>query len=288
MSRRCGRSDVSARAAVIFVTVALLWGVPYALLKIALDHGAEPLLIAWSRVAIGAAILIPIAAARGGLRGLRAHAGALVAIAVCDIAGPFTLLTLGERHISSALAGILIATTPLLVGALAVLVDPSERPGPRGWVGLLVGFAGVIALLGLRLSGDLAAAGMLLLAAAGYAVATLLIRRIGDEVAPLGISAFALTLATVLLAPGAVLSLPTDADCGAWAAMAALGVLCTAAAFALYYLLIAQAGATRAALSVYLAPVFSVLAGALALDETLGAGAVAGLALILTGSWLAR
>jgi drug/metabolite transporter (DMT)-like permease len=279
---------MSARVVVIFVAVAVLWGVPYALLKIALDHGAEPLLIAWTRVAIGAAILVPVAAARGALRGLRERTGALVVIAICDIAGPFTLLTLGERHISSSLAGILIATTPLVVGVLAVLVDPIERPGPRGWIGLLVGFAGVVALLGLRLSGDLGAAGMLLLAAVGYAVATLLIRRIGHEVAALGISAFALTLATVLLAPGAVVSPPTGADSGAWAAMAALGVLCTAAAFALYYLLIAEAGATRAALSVYLAPVFSVLAGAVALDETIGAGAMAGLALILTGSWLAR
>jgi drug/metabolite transporter (DMT)-like permease len=68
----------------------------------------------------------------------------------------------------------------------------------------------------------------------------------------------------------------------------ALGVACTAAAFALYYALIAVAGATRAALTTYLAPVFSVLVGALALAEEIRPGAVAGLALILAGSWLAR
>ena len=101
-------------------------------------------------------------------------------------------------------------------------------------------------------------------------------------------SALALGIATVLLAPGAAVSLPTGATRTAWAALAALGVLCTGAAFALYYLLIAHVGATRAALSVYLAPIVSVFTGAIALGEALTAGVLAGLVLILTGSWLAR
>ena len=112
-------------------------------------------------------------------------------------------------------------------------------------------------------------------------------RRLGDA-SPLGISAATLAIATVLLAPGAATSLPVRATPTAWAALAALGVLCTAAAFALYYQLIAEAGATRAALSVYLAPIFSVLTGVLVLGEAVTASAFAGLALILTGSWLAR
>jgi drug/metabolite transporter (DMT)-like permease len=110
----------------------------------------------------------------------------------------------------------------------------------------------------------------------------------GANASPLGISAATLAIATVLLAPGAATSLPVRATPTAWAALAALGVLCTAAAFALYYQLIAEAGATRAALSVYLAPIFSVLTGVLVLGEAVTASAFAGLALILTGSWLAR
>jgi drug/metabolite transporter (DMT)-like permease len=278
---------MSPRVAPIFVAVAVLWGVPFALIEVALDHGAEPLLIAWTRVAIGAAVLLGVATARGQLRGLRAHTAALVVIAICDIAGPFTLLTLGQQHVSSSLAGILVASTPLFVGALAACVDPRERPTPRGWAGLLLGFAGVVALLRLQLSGELTAAGMLLLAAFGYAIATLLVRRL-DDLSPLAISALALTIATVLLAPGAAASLPTAATPSAWGALGALGVLCTGAAFALYYLLIAQVGATRAALSVYLAPIVSVVTGAVALGEALTASVLAGLALILTGTWLAR
>ncbi len=96
------------------------------------------------------------------------------------MAGPFALLTLGEQRVSSSLAGILVATTPLFVGALAALTGSSERPGRRGWAGLLVGFAGVVALLGFQLGGDLGAAGLILLAAVGYAAATLLVRRLHD------------------------------------------------------------------------------------------------------------
>ena len=65
------------RVPVIFGSVAFLWGIPYALIKVALDHGAGPLLIAWTRVAIGAAVLLAVAAARGELRGLRRHARAV-------------------------------------------------------------------------------------------------------------------------------------------------------------------------------------------------------------------
>lgn len=105
------------RAPVTFVAVAVLWGVPYALIKVALEHGAAPLLIAWTRVAIGAAVLIAVAARRGKLRGLLRHPVALIGIAVCDVAGPFALLTFGEQRVSSSRAGILVATTPLFVGA---------------------------------------------------------------------------------------------------------------------------------------------------------------------------
>lgn len=112
-----------ARVPVTLFTVAVLWGVPYPLIKVALEYGAAPLLIAGTRVAIGAAVLIAVAAVRGKLRGLRRHRGGTV--------GPFTLLTLGRQRVPSSLAGILVATAPLFAGALAAAGGFSERPSRR-------------------------------------------------------------------------------------------------------------------------------------------------------------
>jgi len=142
------RASVSRSLVVLFLVVAALWGLPYALISVALDHGAGPLLIAWARVAIGAVILLPLAARRGRLRALRDHPWTVIAVAVLDIAVPFTALSLGEQHVSSSLAGILIATTPLFVGAMAVMFLPTERPSRRSWAGLALGFAGVVGLFG--------------------------------------------------------------------------------------------------------------------------------------------
>jgi drug/metabolite transporter (DMT)-like permease len=277
---------MGGRAGLLFLAVAVLWGVPYALIKVALDGGVAPLVVAFSRVAIGAGVLVALAAQRRAFAGLKAYMLPLVVVAVLDVAAPLTLLPLAERDVSSSLAGILVASTPLFVGAFGPLFGTEERPGARGWAGLALGFAGVVALFGIDVSGDLVAAALVLVAAAGYGVATLVVRRIRG-VAPLGLSAAALGVAAVLLLPGAALSLPAGGDAGAWLAILALGLACTAAAFAAYYALIAAAGATRAALTTYVAPLFSVAVGALALGEPVGAGALLGLVLILAGSWLA-
>jgi drug/metabolite transporter (DMT)-like permease len=224
-------------------------------------------------VAIGAAILLALAAHRGLLHALRDHPWpAIAVVGILDIAVPFTALSIGEQYVTSSLAGILIATTPLFVGALAVAFLPSERPSKKPWAGLALGFAGVVVLV----------------AAASYAAASLLVRARLGGVDSLSAGAFALAIAAIALAPGALLESPGHADAGAWAAIGALGLLCTAGAFALYYELIAQAGATRAALTTYFSPLVSVPIGALLLGDAILASAILGLALILAGSWLAR
>jgi drug/metabolite transporter (DMT)-like permease len=279
---------VNRSLVVLFLVVAALWGLPYALISVALDHGAGPLLIAWARVAIGAAILLAITASRGQLRGLREHTGTLIAVAICDIAVPFAALSIGEKHVSSSLASILIATTPLFVGLLAVAFLPAEQPSRKSWAGLGIGFAGVVALFGAGLGGEAASAGLILVAAASYAAASLLVRARLGSVGALPVSACALTIAALALAPGALLEPPGHADVTAWVAIAVLGVVCTAAAFALYYELIARAGATRAALTTYFSPLLSLAVGTIALAETLAASALLGFGLIFAGSWLTR
>lgn len=271
-------------AALMFTAVAVLWGIPFAFMTIALDDGASPLFVAWARVFLGAVVLFGAAWATGHLKGIRRNLAPIAVVAVCDIALPFSLIPLAQEHLASSLAGVLIATTPLFVGILAVSTA-TEQLRLMGWAGLAIGLAGVAAIFGLQLAGDLAAGLLALVAAFSYAVATLVVRRL-DGVSAIGISATSLLIATALLTPIALIGLRTPGRVSGWTALIVLGVACTAAALALFYKLIATLGATRAALSLYLAPAFSILVGALFLDEPIGAATIVGFALILLGSWL--
>lgn len=281
---------MTPRAWGCFAAVSVLWGIPYLLIKVAVEEGVPPTVVVFARVALGAAVLLPFALAAGGLRELRGRWGAVGVLAALDIAAPFLLITVGVRTIPSALAGMLVATVPLLVALLAVRFDESERVrGPR-LVGLFVGLVGVALLLGVEVSGDPAAllgAGLVLLAALSYAAATLYVKRAFAGVRASAIAGGTLGLSTIVLAVPALLQLPAQAPGGAaLGALVALGLLSTALAYLLFYALVAMVGAGRASVITYVAPAVAVVAGVTVLDESLTAGAVAGLLLVLAGSWL--
>src|SRR3954452_9328999 len=144
---------MSARAWAAFAAVSVLWGIPYLFIKVAVDGGVPPLFLAWVRVLLGAAVLLVLSARAGVLGSVRGRLGVLAVYALIEIALPFPLIAEGERHVSSSLAAILIATVPMNVALLAIRFDPSERV--TGWrlVGLVLGFAGGVALVGIDLGG---------------------------------------------------------------------------------------------------------------------------------------
>ena len=109
---------MTPRAWWLFALSSGVWGVPYLFIRVAVDAGVPPAFIAWARVALAAALLLPFALRRGALRGLRGRSGAIAAYAACEIAVPFVLIAMGERYISSSLTAILIATMPLFVALL--------------------------------------------------------------------------------------------------------------------------------------------------------------------------
>ncbi len=113
----------------LFAAVAALWGVPYLFIKVAIDGDIPPLTIVFARVLLGALLLLPFALRRGEFRGMRRHLPAILAVALADVAVPFILIVLAEREISSSLAGILVASTPLWVALLALRFDHTERVG---------------------------------------------------------------------------------------------------------------------------------------------------------------
>ena len=282
---------MTTRAWLLFALSSIIWGVPYLFIKVAVDGGVPPAFVAWARVALGAALLLPVALRRSALRGLRGHAGAIVAYTACEIAVPFVLISVGEQYIASSLAAILVATMPLQLALLALWLSPADRPTGLRLVGLVIGLGGVIALLGVDVGGrpnELLGAVLVLVATMGYAAAPLIVTHHLIDLDPLGPVTASLILAAIALLPAALLwpphVMPTPS---ALAAIVVLGVVCTVLGLVIFFQLIAEAGASRASLITYVNPVVAVIVGVLALHEHVGLMSLAGLLLILAGSWLA-
>lgn len=281
---------MSSRAWIAFVGVSVIWGVPYLFIKVAVDGGASPMLIAWGRVAIGAALLLPIAWRLGYLRGLRGKGRALVAFAIAECALPWWLIPLGEQQVSSSLAAILIASLPLLTALLAFRLDPAERVRGLRLVGLFIGLVGVMLLLGIDVGGrgsEVLGALAILGATLCYAAGLFIVKRNFGDVNSIGAVAVALAISTALLAPAGIASIPgAEVSSGAAASIVVLGAVCSALALILFFVLIGEVGPSRASIITYVNPAVAVVLGVTLLDESLGPAAVAGLLLILAGSWL--
>jgi drug/metabolite transporter (DMT)-like permease len=281
---------VTARAWLLFAAVSVVWGVPYFFIKVAVEAGVPPAFVAWSRVALGAAVLLPLAWRRGALRGLAGRWPAVLAYTACEVAVPFLLIAAGEQHIASSLAAILIASMPLMVALLSVRLSPEDRPTGLRLVGLVIGFGGVVALLGVDVAGrpgELLGAVLVLVATLGYATAPIIVNRRLADLDPLGPIAASLAMATLLLTPAVLVSPPDEVPPGdALAALAVLGVVCTALGLVLFFQLIVEAGPSRASVITYVNPLVAVVLGVVVLDERVGAMSVVGLLAILGGSWL--
>jgi drug/metabolite transporter (DMT)-like permease len=280
---------VSARAWAGFLGLCVLWGIPYLFIKVAVDDGVPPLLLAWVRVTLAAGMLLALAWRAGTLGATRGLKPWVFAYALFEICVPFPLIAAGERHVSSSLTAILVASVPAFVVLLALRFQPEERLTRIRAIGLAIGFAGVVALVGIDIAGDddeLLGAGAILLAAFCYACGPTIYQRrfAGLEVrATMGA---AMAAAAILLTPFALADTPDGLTGDAAISLVVLGVFCTAAAFTLFAVVIAEIGATRTSVLTYIAPVVALACGVAFLGETVGAGTIVGLVLILAGSWL--
>jgi drug/metabolite transporter (DMT)-like permease len=280
---------MSARAWTLFAAVSVLWGIPYLFIKLAVED-LSPVMVAWGRIAVAFAVLLPYAIHKGALRGLARHWKALLIYSVVEIVFPWPLIGFGEQRVSSGLAAILIAAVPLVVALMALRVDPDERAEGSRLAGLVIGFAGVVVLLGLDVAGrpgELLGALAILIAAVGYAAGPMIIKHrlatldpVGPVTASMGISMLVLTPAAIGSAPSSVPSTDTILS------VLVLGLVCSALAFLLFFALIHEVGPGRATVITYVNPVVAVTLGVLLLGENVGLSAVAGLLLILAGSWL--
>jgi drug/metabolite transporter (DMT)-like permease len=281
---------VSRKTLLLFAATSVIWGSSFLFIRVAVEH-MPPSAVVFGRTLLGAAFLVPLAVRSRAFRGMRQVIVPIVVVTLLDMAAPTFLTAWGEQHVSSSVAGILTATDPLFTAVLALWLIRSEVPGRKRLAGLVIGFAGVIALLGIDFRGnavELLGAGAVLLSALGYAGAALVYRRWLADVPAVGVTAVMTAISSVaFLAPAAV-NLPRQIPpASSILALAALGIINTGVAYWLFYLLIDQAGAGAASVITYVMPVVALFLGVGLLGEQLTIGAVAGLILIGLGAWLA-
>jgi drug/metabolite transporter (DMT)-like permease len=278
---------VSRRDLGLLLALSAIWGSSFLFIKLGVDE-VEPAVVVFGRLVVGAAVLLPVLAFRGGVPDVRSLLAPCVVLGVLNNALPYWLIGFAETRIDSGLAAVIQAAAPILTVLLAIRIDPSQRVRGYRLVGIGLGFLGVALLVGVQEGGELIGALAVLGTATCYAVSVLYAGRAIRAFPPIQVSTGQLVIGALLTAPIALLQLPTDVPTAdALLAIFLLGALGTGLAFLLYFALIARTGASRAILVTYLVPAFALVYGAVFLDEAITASALAGLALILAGTALA-
>lgn len=269
----------------LFLALGLLWGMPYLLIRIAVGS-IDPLVVAGTRTLIGALLLLPLALQRNALTAGFSRWRWLLAYTLIEINVPWLLLGHAETRLNSSTAGLLIAVVPLFAAVIVTRLG-HERLEPRRLLGLALGFAGVALLVGLDVHfSDLPAVAATMVVALCYAVGPIIVNRKLADVPAVGVVTASLILATLIYAPFMPFLWPEHVPAAAAWSVAGLGTLCTAAAFMVFFALIAEVGPSRATVITYVNPAVAIVLGALVLSEPLTLGMALGFPLVIAGSVL--
>jgi drug/metabolite transporter (DMT)-like permease len=272
---------------VLFIAMCLIWGLPYLLIRVAV-RDLDPETVVFARTAIGALLLLPIAIWRGVLPGLRGYWRWLIVYTIVELTIPWLLLTSAEQHLTSSLAGLLVAGVPLVGVVLSRIVGVAETMTRRRWAGLVVGISGVAALVGLQVGSiDMTAVLEIFIVTIGYATGPLVLSHRLSGAPSMAVVSVSLALTAVVYAPFALTSHPHHISGEVIWSVITLAVVCTAVAFLVFFALIADIGPTRATVITYVNPAVAIALGVTVLGEHLTAGMIIGFPLVLIGSVLA-
>ena len=270
----------------LLVITALAWGSAYLLIEVGLE-GLEPTAISFLRIALGAALLAAIPAARAG-RVEASDRGRIALLGLLWLAVPLTLFPIAQQSVSSVVAGMITGAQPILAAVIAALLL-RRLPARAQVIGLLLGFAGVAAIVvpSADEGGDQAIGIALVLAAvACYALASNLAVPVQQRYGALPVILRALLVALAVLAvPGVIGLAASDPEAGSLAAMLPLGLVSTGLGYVTFTALLGRAGATRGATAVYFVPVVAILLGVTLEGESAPALALVGAAVVLAGAW---
>ncbi|MEO8185827.1 MAG: DMT family transporter [Burkholderiaceae bacterium] len=280
---------MKARDLLDFTLLAALWGASFMFTRIAAP-AFGPLAVADLRTAIAALVLLSLLVWRGGVAELAPNALRFLLLGAFNSAIPFTLFAYAVLSITAGLASILNANVPLFA-ALVAWLWLRERLTSLQWLGLAIGFAGVIWLSAGSASvkpgghGWAIAAG--LLASVSYAISGSVVKRYLGHVRPLAVATGSQIAASALLLPITLFYLPPAMPSALeWLGLIALGVFCTGLAYALYFRLIVRVGLTKTMAVTFLIPAFAMLWGVVFLAERVTSVMLGGCAVILIGTAL--
>jgi len=279
---------MSQRGIVLFGMMAVIWGIPYLFIRVAVAE-ITPATLVFCRTALGTLILLPIAVTRVDLRPVLARWRWLVAFALIEIALPWLMLGTAEERISSSLTGLLLAGVPLVGTVLALATGGADRTSRTSALGLLVGLVGVGAIVG----ADFASSDAVSLLEVGvvvvcYAIGpAILARRLGGLPA-VGVMSLALGLTALIYLPFAAAQWPAAIPSPkVLASIGVLAVICTSVGFIVFAALIKEIGPVRSTVITYINPAVAAVLGIVVLNESFSPAMGAGLLLVISGSILA-
>jgi drug/metabolite transporter (DMT)-like permease len=285
---------MSRKALFLFLLVGTAWGLPYLFIRLAIPYFSTPSVI-FSRVVIGALVLIPIAVYRKSLMPALKAWPWILAYAALEMIGPWFLITESERVINSGLAGLLVATVPffgLIIGYF--YLGDKSLAHKNTLTGLVIGFTGVLLLVGIDAfngSISLLHVSMVILAALGYSIAPVVARLKMPNVSGVAINGLAMFVVALVYAVPALSNLPKEFAANppveAWSALLGLGIFCTSLAFVAFFRLLAEIDVARASLVTYMNMAVAVFLGVILLGEPITIGILIGFPMVLIGSVLA-
>ncbi len=278
---------MSRRGWVMFLTMSTLWGIPYFMIRIAVRQ-LDPATLVLARTLPATILLVPIALRQGVFSSLRGKWHWLLAYSVIEFGVPWFFMGSAERHLSSSLTGLMVACVPLLAITLTRLLHPNDKIHVRRIIGLAVGTVGVILLVGLDVRGSswlwIAAMGIVVM---GYATGPMILGLRLHEASGLAVVAASVAVVATLYLPWGATHWPAHVKLETWLCVAGLSMLCTVAAFLVFFALIQEVGPARSVVVTYFNTAIAVVLGTIGLHESLTAGIIAGFPLIVAGSFLA-
>ena len=280
---------MTRKSMIYFGLVGFLWGIPYLLMKVAVEDFPPSAVVA-GRTLIGASILIPIAIYRKKFKGAVLGFKFVAFYALLEMIGPWILITTAEQKMSSGLAGLLVSTVPIFATIITSMRGDHSVWQFKRIVGIVVGFLGLILVVGIESltgSADLLSIVMVLIASVSYAYAVIMILSNLPLVDGIAINGLAMAMTTIFWGPVAIAQWPASISMNSAISLVALGIFSTAFAFILFFKLLDEIGPARGSLVTYLNTAVAVVLGVIILKEPLTAGIIIGLPLVLIGSYLA-